>query len=49
MFEDAPIELILERQALRRYRSQLSYHPDPRDPDFPGYEDDDEDDEDPTR
>ena len=34
-------ELLADRKAERRYLSQLSRHPDPRDPDYPGPDEDD--------
>jgi hypothetical protein len=45
-FEDERPTLLAERQAERRYHRALLAHPDPRDPDFPGYPDEDEDDTD---
>ena len=36
-------ELLAERKSERRYLSQLSRHPDPRDPDYPGPDEDEDD------
>ena len=39
------VELVVRERFRRRYVGQLLRHPDPRDPDFPGYQDEDEDQE----
>lgn len=40
---DERISLAAQDRVVRKYRRACLAHPDPRDPDFPGYEDEDED------
>jgi hypothetical protein len=42
-YGDEQPTLIAERKAQRRYFRHFLAHPDPRDPDFPGYPDDEDD------
>ena len=43
-YYDEIISLAAQDRAFRKYRRMCIAHPDPRDPDFPGYEDEDDDD-----
>lgn len=40
--DDDAAELLQEREAQRYYQRQLLNHPDPRDPDHPGFPGEDE-------
>lgn len=43
-YADMCAELRAEDRALKRWRDRLAAHPDPRDPDHPGFDEDEDDD-----